>query len=128
MKPKDKERLIKMRPTLVQMIDVATFLSSLERERALTVQEVDEIMSIKARRSRVERFLDIIEHKSSEVYQVFLEILEETYPHVYLTLTDKGKLFILLQTKVNLAYIINLLLKTKVDQTYTCKQRFRVQL
>ena len=97
MKPKDKERLIKMRPTLVQMIDVATFLSSLERERAITVQEVDEIMSIKARRSRVERFLDIIEHKSSEVYQVFLEILEETYPHVYLTLTDKGKLFILLQ-------------------------------
>lgn len=92
MKPKDKERLIKMRPTLLQTIDVATFINALERQRAFSTSEVDQIMTVKSRRSRVEKFLDIIETKSSEVYELFLEILEDTYPHVYLSLTDKGQL------------------------------------
>ncbi len=45
-------------------------------------------MSDPRRRERASRFLDILEKKKTESYECFLEVLEEYYPHLYLSLID----------------------------------------
>ncbi len=50
-------------------------------------EEVD-ILSDPRRRQRAARLLDILEQKKTECYKVFLEALEDNYPHLYLCLVD----------------------------------------
>ncbi len=50
-------------------------------------EELD-ILSDPRRRQRAARLLDILEQKKTECYKIFLEALEDNYPHLYLTLVD----------------------------------------
>ena len=47
-----------------------------------------QIMTDPRRRERIMVFLTLLEHKSSETYEAFCEILEERFPHLFLLLSD----------------------------------------
>ena len=54
----------------------------------MTSQEVVDIMQSTNMNEKNETFLDILETKSSSAYEIFLEVLGEVSPHLYLMLTD----------------------------------------
>ena len=88
MKPRDKEKLVKFRPALIRGLDVDRILIPLREEGLFTDMDEADIHRDTRRREQVVSFLNILEKKKTEVYQKFVEILEEEYPHLYLQLTD----------------------------------------
>lgn len=88
MKPRDKERLVKFRPSLVRGLDLDRVLPPLRADGSFSEKDEEAITGDPRRREQVVTLLNILEKKKTEVYQKFVEILEEEYPHLYLQLTD----------------------------------------
>lgn len=91
MKPGDKERLVKARPALVRSLDITTVLPLIKKPGMFSDDDERKILSEPRRRERVVQFLDMMEKKTTDTYQAFCDILEELYPHLFLTLTDWDK-------------------------------------
>lgn len=88
MKLKDKETLAKNRAKLVRTIDASAILPTMMGERAFDSKDYAFITGDSRKSQQTARMLDVLEKKPATSYEIFLEVLEEHYPHVYLTLID----------------------------------------
>jgi len=83
-------RVRKLRSLLIEDLDCTEILPYLKEKQVLTSKEVTEIMKISSIKKRTEAFLDIVETKSVNAYEFFVESVSDPFPHLYLLLTEGG--------------------------------------
>jgi len=83
--------LHRCREYLISQIDGAKVASILRQKDVLTVDQESQIIRDKDPQRQTETFLDILEMKPPGTFPIFLEIIGDLYPHVYLALTSDGK-------------------------------------
>lgn len=88
MTPEERKSLRRCKEDIIRTIDVNKVLDIMFHKGALSVEDEDKIINDPRRRQRIAVFLGLLEEKSSETFQVFVEALAEHYPHIYLKLTD----------------------------------------
>ncbi|CAD5117807.1 DgyrCDS6558 [Dimorphilus gyrociliatus] len=88
MKPRDKERLIRMRSILSNDLQVNEVINHMKEKRALTDAEVGKLSSEHRRQTKTEMLLDILERKKTSEFEVFLEILSSLHPNLFYLFTD----------------------------------------
>ena len=81
----------KARKFLIKEMDAERVMPHLTGKQVFTDDEERQIMRSKDPEKRTEALLDILECKSSNVYEMFIEMMGEVYPHIYLMLTDHGQ-------------------------------------
>jgi len=82
--------LHRSRDYLISQIDAAKIATTLRNKQILTADQEQMILNDPQANRRTETFLDFLEMKPPGTYAIFLEVMGEIYPHVYLALTDEG--------------------------------------
>lgn len=81
--------LQRIRRYLIDEIDIGSLLDEIRRQNIIDENEKKFLSAIPDKAIRTEAYLDILETKNPEVYDQFLEIIADSYPHVYLTVTGQ---------------------------------------
>ena len=67
---------------------IITIDSSTSQADILSKRQEQKILLEPRRRVQVEKFLDMLERKSDDTYQIFLGIMETENPHLHLVLSE----------------------------------------
>ena len=81
--------LQRAREFLIDEIDATHLVPNLRKANILDDEDVDIIMHEYSLGRRNEAFLDIIETRDAAAYSVFLEVLSDLYPHLYLIISGQ---------------------------------------
>ncbi len=81
------------RKYLVQELDAAELAPRLYSKGVLTEADNSQVLADTDRKQRTEILLDLLESKDPHMVNIFLEVVGDTYPHVYLLLTGEDEDF-----------------------------------